>query len=197
MNAGELWDTAMNPETRSLIKVSIADGKADIYPRLGPTSEWDIAAAQCIVEQAGGKVMNRNLDRLLYNKKESILNSRRDHSFDTKYFNFSFVKDLSFEDGVATLTAFTAKIIISAIKTLNNPEKIILCGGGRKNNFLVEKLKEENNFVKLIDEYNIDGDFIESQAFAYLAIRSYLNLPISFPQTTGVNKPCTGGIVVK
>ena len=51
--------------------------------------------------------------------------------------------------------------------------------------------------MKLIDEYNIDGDFIESQAFAYLAIRSYLNLPISFPQTTGVNKPCTGGIVVK
>ena len=147
-----------------------------------------------------GRVNKVALDKLIKNfyEKENILSSGRVQSFDTKYFNFSFVKDLSFEDGVATLTAFTAKIIISAIKILNNPEKkIILCGGGRKNNFLVEKLKEENNFVKLIDEYNIDGDFIESQAFAYLAIRSYLNLPISFPQTTGVNKPCTGGIVVK
>ena len=51
--------------------------------------------------------------------------------------------------------------------------------------------------MKLIDEYNIDGDFIESQAFAYLAIRSYLNLPISFPQTTGCKKPCTGGVIIK
>ena len=48
-----------------------------------------------------------------------------------------------------------------------------------------------------IDNFGIDGDFVESQAFAYLAIRSYLKLPISFPETTGVNKPCTGGIIVK
>ena len=51
--------------------------------------------------------------------------------------------------------------------------------------------------VKLIDKYGVDGDFIESQAFAYIAIRSYLKLPISFPETTGVNKVCTGGIVIK
>jgi len=53
----------------------IAEGKADLYPRFGPTSEWDTAAAQAVVEQAGGVVINRNLDRLLYNKKECILNS--------------------------------------------------------------------------------------------------------------------------
>ena len=51
--------------------------------------------------------------------------------------------------------------------------------------------------VLLIDDYGIDGDFIESQAFAYLAIRSYLKLPISFPETTGVDEPCTGGVIVK
>ena len=51
--------------------------------------------------------------------------------------------------------------------------------------------------VLLIDDYGIDGDFIESQAFAYLAIRSYLKLPISFPETTGVGEPCTGGVIVK
>ena len=48
----------------------------------------------------------------------------------------------------------------------------------------------------VIDNW-IDGDFVESQAFAYLAIRSYLKLPISYPETTGVNKPSTGGVVVK
>ena len=49
----------------------------------------------------------------------------------------------------------------------------------------------------MIDEYKVDGDFVESQAFAYMAIRSYLNLPISFPKTTGVKKPCSGGIIQK
>ena len=119
-------------------------------------------------------------------------------SFDTKYFDFSFVKDLSLEDGAATLTEFTARIIMFALKsTDHNKKEIILCGGGRKNNFLINRLKEENRAIKLIDEYGVDGDFVESQAFAYLAIRSYLKLPISFPSTTGVSKPCTGGIIIK
>ena len=48
----------------------------------------------------------------------------------------------------------------------------------------------------LIDDYGINGDFIESQAFAYLAIRSYLKLPISFPVTTGCKYPCSGGLIV-
>ena len=76
-------------------------------------------------------------------------------------------------------------------------EKIILCGGGRKNKFLVDIIKDHNKEIKLIDDYGIDGDFVESQAFAYLAIRSYLKLPISFPETTGVKKPSTGGVLFK
>ena len=140
------------------------------------------------------------MDQLLENfyEKENILSTGLIQSFDTKYFDFSFVKDLSLEDGAATLTEFTARIIISALKaTDHNKEKIILCGGGRKNNFLINRLKEENRAIKLIDEYGVDGDFVESQAFAYLAIRSFLNLPISYTETTGVAKPCTGGAIVK
>ena len=49
----------------------------------------------------------------------------------------------------------------------------------------------------LIDDYKIDGDFIESQAFAYLAIRSYLKKAISFPKTTNVKMPCLGGILIE
>ena len=75
----------------------------------------------------------------------------------------------------------------------------LVCWGGRKNKFLLESIK--NNFVQIsfepIDQYEIDGDFVESQAFAYLAIRSFLKLPISFPETTGCKKPITGGILVK
>jgi len=142
----------------------------------------------------------QNLHQLLENfhEKENTLSAGPIQSFDTKYFDFLFVKGLSLEDGAATLTEFTARIIIFALKAADRyKEKIILCGGGRKNHFLVEKLKEESIPIKLIDEYGVDGDFVESQAFAYLAIRSYLKLPISFPKTTGVSKPCTGGVIVK
>ena len=48
-----------------------------------------------------------------------------------------------------------------------------------------------------IDDYGINGDFVESQAFAFLAIRSILKLPISFPETTGCSKPTLGGVLVK
>ncbi|WP_457665695.1 3'(2'),5'-bisphosphate nucleotidase CysQ [Thiolapillus sp.] len=52
----------------------VAEGKADIYPRLGPTSEWDTAAAQAVVEAAGGQVTDTDLQRLAYNQKDSLLN---------------------------------------------------------------------------------------------------------------------------
>lgn len=52
----------------------VAEGVADIYPRLGPTSEWDTAAAQCIVEEAGGHVTDTNMHTLRYNLKDALLN---------------------------------------------------------------------------------------------------------------------------
>ena len=51
--------------------------------------------------------------------------------------------------------------------------------------------------LSLIDDYNINGDFVESQAFAYLAIRSYLKKKISFPKTTNVKKSCSGGVLAE
>lgn len=58
----------------SLKSCLVAEGSVDIYPRLGPTSEWDTAAAQCIVENAGGKLLDLSMQPLLYNKKDSLLN---------------------------------------------------------------------------------------------------------------------------
>ena len=126
-------------------------------------------------------------------------------SFDTNDFDVSFARGLSLEDGAATLTDFTARIIGSALfSLLSNVSdklwKILVCGGGRKNSFLIEKIKEntlKNIVIQPIDDYGVDGDFVESQAFAFLAIRSLLKLPISFPETTGCIKPCTGGELVK
>ena len=112
---------------------------------------------------------------------------------------------MSYENGLSTLTKFTSEIIYQSISNItkskqNENIKILVCGGGRKNLTLIENIKEKlpNNIsLNLIDNYNIDGDFIESQAFAYLAIRSLLKKTISFPNTTNVKKPCTGGILIK
>lgn len=58
----------------SLKSCMVAEGSADIYPRLGPTSEWDTAAAQCVVEEAGGRLTDTKMQALRYNTKDSLLN---------------------------------------------------------------------------------------------------------------------------
>jgi len=130
---------------------------------------------------------------------ESLDNKiKNSYSFDKKDFNYSFIKKLNFEDGLATLTYITARIISEHIKKYTNVSTVILCGGGRKNKILINFIKILTlKKIKNIDDFKINGDFIESQAFAYLAIRSFLNKKITFPYTTRVFKPISGGIIVK
>jgi len=129
---------------------------------------------------------------------------RNTSSFDVNDFDVSFARGLSLEDGAATLTDFTSKIIGAELTSVSvnlkiNQSKIILCGGGRKNNLLIEKIRKntlESWVFKNVDDFGVNGDFIESQAFAFLAIRSLKKLPISFPKTTGCNKPISGGKII-
>ena len=117
------------------------------------------------------------------------------------YFDNNSLKSLTLEDGAATLTAFTVETLAAILPSIlgNKPSyhRYILCGGGRKNNFLVKCINELVGATELIDDYGIDGDFVESQAFGYLAIRSFLKLPISFPESTGCIKPTVGGKIIK
>ena len=134
----------------------------------------------------------------LKENKKDFFSYLKNKSYDVKDFNFSFVKSLSPEDGAATLIEYTSFIISKFINAIPNEQKIIVCGGGRKNKFLVKRISKKTKYqLRSIDNYGINGDFVESQAFAYLAIRSQLKLPISFPKTTGVKKPCTGGVIIK
>ena len=138
---------------------------------------------------------NINYDIINQFYEHEFYNAEEKHSLDRKEFDFSFVKGLEFQDAVATLTYFTALVITKNIKkNFQNEVDIILCGGGRKNITLAKNIKELLNYnIKLIDEFNVNGDFVESQAFAYLAIRSFLKKPISYPSTTQVSTPVTGG----
>ena len=147
-----------------------------------------------------------NVDQLILNQAiDNFSGSKFDRSLDVKNFDFSFVKGLSIEDGCATITNFTAYLIaegINFVNRINNKDSQynLICGGGRKNDYLVDCIKEnlsKDLVLKKIDEYGFNGDYIESQAFAYLAIRSYLNLPISFPNTTKCKEPTVGGEINK
>ena len=123
---------------------------------------------------------------------------------DIKNFDVSFARGLSLEDGCATITDFTAYLIVEGLKHISQKNNIsfLLCGGGRKNINLIHciknYLKNENNItLEVIDNYNLKGDYIESQAFGFLAIRSFLNLPISFPNTTRCKGFTVGGKLVE
>ena len=143
-------------------------------------------------------ILNQAIDNFEFKSYET--------SLDVKDFDTSFVKGLSFEDGCATLTKFTAYLIADGLRKINkqnniNPHHYIICGGGRKNKSLMQSIENylvnKNVIIKDIDDYNFDGNFIESQAFAYLAIRSYLKLPISFPSTTRSKKAISGGDILQ
>ncbi len=104
---------------------------------------------------------------------------------------YKFVPNhLNAADGAATLTQMTVDAIAKTLKQCpKKPAKIIVCGGGRKNSEMMKRLHKATGIKPtLIEKMNLDGDAIEAQAFAYLAVREILGLPISFKGTTGRKK---------
>jgi anhydro-N-acetylmuramic acid kinase len=117
-------------------------------------------------------------------------------SLDRNAFSLAPVNALATEDGAATLAAFTGFTIAAAIAIAGGADTIIVVGGGAHNPSIVEVLAEAAGApVKKAAEFGWDGDFVEAQAFAFLAARSRAGLPLSYPQTTGVSRPVTGGII--
>ena len=116
-------------------------------------------------------------------------------SLDRNDFDLGPVGDLSPEDGAATLTAFTAAAVSQGTCYLAAaPRRWLVCGGGRKNLSILEALRQRlDAAVEPVESVGWDGDALEAQAFAFLAVRSKLELPLSLPQTTGVSRPLTGG----
>jgi anhydro-N-acetylmuramic acid kinase len=105
------------------------------------------------------------------------------------------VGNLSDEDGAATLSAFTVESTAAALRLVPEaPARWLVGGGGRRNPNLMRRLSERLQVsVEPVEAIGFDGDSIEAQCFAYLALRSRRALPISFPTTTGVPEAMTGG----
>src|SRR5690606_28398229 len=143
---------------------------------------------------AAGAVQPAVLSRLLEN---GYFDRAPPKSLDRNDFSAAPVEGLPPEAGAATLTAFTASSVARALPHLPAaPARWLVTGGGRHNPVLMRMLAAELAVpVEPVEAVGWDGDAMEAQAFAFLAVRSRRGLPLSLPSTTGVPVPTCGGVL--
>ena len=121
-------------------------------------------------------------------------------SLDRNDFTLDLVAGLELADGARTLAALSAEAILRAAEHMPSvPNLWIVCGGGRKNPHIVGDLRRgaerRGGLVILAEDAGLDGDSMEAEAWAYLAVRSKRGMPLTFPKTTGCRMPVTGGVL--
>lgn len=116
-------------------------------------------------------------------------------SLDRDAWNTETINALSTSNGAATLLQFTAQSILRGLKQCPAmPRQIYITGGGRLNQFLMQEIQRQSNIkTQSVEALGWDGDALEAEGFAYLAVRSKIGLPLTLTQTTGVKAPLTGG----
>ena len=169
----------------------------DTGPGNAMIDDWCLAHTGCPLDTDGalaaaGKVDDAALAALLDNP---YFARKSPKSLDRNAFDAGFVAGLSPRDGAATLTAFTAHSIARAVAEFPAPvTRWLVCGGGRHNRALMAALADAVAApVDAVEAAGWNGDALEAQAFAYLAMRSLRGLPLTFPATTGAPHPLTGG----
>jgi anhydro-N-acetylmuramic acid kinase len=139
-----------------------------------------------------GQVNERALNAYL---ADPYFQRRGPKSLDRFDFRLDRVVAMSLPDAAATLTAFTAEAVWRGLQACSEiPLRVVVTGGGRRNPALMDALRQRCALpVLTAEDAHWRGDSVEAEAFAFLAARSMLGLPISFPGTTGVPEPMTGG----
>jgi anhydro-N-acetylmuramic acid kinase len=169
----------------------------DTGPGNGPIDDWCVRRAGQRFDRDGalaasGKVDRARLDRWVEHR---YFARKPPKSLDRGDFNDSWADGLSVADGAATLTRATARAISLAARHFPEAAKQwIVTGGGARNPTLLAAIAAETGTpVVSASTLGWDGDALEAQAFAFLAVRSLRGLPLTFPTTTGVPKPLCGG----
>jgi len=141
-----------------------------------------------------GRVIQHVLAKLL---EHAYFKKAPPKALDRNEFDFLGIDGLLIEDAVATLVAFTTETIAqSASYFPKYTERWLVTGGGRHNSYMMSELSKRLGFKAApVEDVGWDGDALEAQAFAFLAVRSILSLPLSFPKTTGVPRELTGGVI--
>jgi anhydro-N-acetylmuramic acid kinase len=171
----------------------------DTGPGNAGIDDWALRHTGVPVDMDGalaksGKVDKARLAAWLTNR---FFERKPPKSLDRLDFPVNMADGLSAADGAATLTAFTAASIARAREHMPDaPRSWIVCGGGRHNPVLMAELRSRLSAkVVSAEDAGWRGDFLEAEAFAYLAMRSVKGLPLSLPSTTGVPHPMKGGRV--
>jgi anhydro-N-acetylmuramic acid kinase len=169
----------------------------DVGPGNGLLDDW-MAARTGASFDAGGMLARTgrpNASLLAGLMAHPFFARKPPKSLDRRDFQALTAPELSTEDGLATLVAFTAEAIATARPLLPaSPRHWLLAGGGARNTTLVEAIgRALGEPVVYAEEIGWSGDHLEAEAFAYLAVRSLKKLPLTFPGTTGVKQPLSGG----
>ncbi len=145
---------------------------------------------------AAGQVSDAALGALI---SHPFFQKKPPKSLDRNSFCRNAVNELSTEDAAATLTIFTAAAVAAGLKHVPEaPRRLVVCGGGTRNPTLMAALKALTRVeVVPAEALGWSSDALEAEAFAYLAVRSWRGLPLTFPGTTGVLQPMTGGVLVR
>ena len=172
----------------------------DTGPGNALIDDWMMKRANLAYDEGGATAARGNAhdDVVRFYLNHTFFSGPPPKSLDRNAFFSDLVDGLSLEDGAATLTAFTAGSIAKAREHMpEEPALWIIAGGGRRNKSIMRLLAElVQNAVVPAEAAGLDGDSLEAEAWAYLAVRSMRGLPITFPGTTGVSAPLTGGVLV-
>ena len=171
----------------------------DTGPANGLVDRWVEEATGARYDADGALAASGRVD-------EAVLTAMLDHPFfdarppkslDREDFTIQPARGLGAADGAATLTAFTAASVALALDHLaERPQRLLVAGGGRHNPTMLRMIAERTGLMpEPTDALGWDGDAVEAQGFAYMAVRTLTGLPISFPGTTGVPGPLQGGSV--
>lgn len=140
-------------------------------------------------------------DRLQSNWGDDYLRRPGPKSLDRNDFAgvLGAMEGLSVQDGAATLTQFTVGCVAESVRHMPSPpSRWLVCGGGRLNPVMMRMLAERLEApVEPVEAVGLDGDMLEAQAFAYLAVRVLRGLPTSAPSTTGCREPVCGGQIAQ
>lgn len=146
-----------------------------------------------------GEVKKEFVEKFL---KNNFFEINPPKSLDKNYFNNDLQtmlqSKINIYDGMATLLTCTVESMKKSLSYLpNKPKSLLIVGGGFQNKFLMKQIEMKIDIELYKQNKNISFDFIEAELMAFLGARTKNNLPITFPTTTGVNRPTIGGIIYK
>ncbi len=170
----------------------------DTGPANGPIDDWVASHNRGSFDQDGAIAAKGTVDeaRIAEALEHPFFDRLPPKSLDRLDFTMRLAEGLSLEDGAATLTAFSAASLGAAARYFpGQPAVWIFCGGGRHNPTLLRMSAEKVSGRCLsAEDMGWRGDYLEAEAFAFLAVRSSKGLPLSLPTTTGVPAPTCGGV---